>query len=136
MRLGVDLLSISRFSRIAAHHRYRTLVFTPAELDDAGPASSPRAAERLAGRFCAKEATAKVLGRGLGQGLGWRDIEITSDRWGAPQVTLLGRARGIADAAGIGRIEMTVSHHGDMVVCVAAALTGAEAQAGGPGPGA
>jgi holo-[acyl-carrier protein] synthase len=126
MRLGVDLLSISRFSRIAQHRRYRTLVFTPAELDEAEQVSGPRRAERLAGRFCAKEATAKVLGRGLGQGLGWRDIEITSDRWGAPEVALRGGARLLADAAGIGRIEMSLSHHGDFVVCVAAAVVGVE----------
>lgn len=121
MRMGIDLLSISRFSRIARHHRYRTLVFTAAELQDAGDAESRRGAERLAGRFCAKEATAKVLGRGLGQGLGWRDIQITSDRWGAPRVTLLGRARRIAAEAGIGAIEMSISHYEDLVVCVAAA---------------
>ncbi|MER6033400.1 holo-ACP synthase [Streptomyces sp. NPDC001835] len=133
MKIGIDLLSISRFKRIAEHARYRTLVFTEAELREADGLSGPRRAERLAGRFCAKEATAKVLGRGLGQGLGWRDIEITGDRWGAPQVTLRGRARRLADARRIHRIEMSVSHHGDLVVCVAATVpaVGSPACAGG-----
>lgn len=124
MRIGVDLLSISRFSRVSRHPRCRTLVFTPAELAEADGLRGERRAERLAGRFCAKEATAKVLGRGLGQGLGWRDIEITAGRWGAPEVTLRGGARRIAEEAGIGRIEMSLSHHGDFVVCVAAAAVG------------
>ncbi|WP_353942647.1 holo-ACP synthase [Streptomyces sp. HUAS MG91] len=122
MRVGVDLLSIERFSRVARHPRYRTLVFTESELAEADALSGPRTVERLAGRFCAKEATAKVLGRGLGQGLGWRDIEIVGDRWGAPKVTLRGRARRIADEADIDRVEMSLSHEGDFVVCVAASV--------------
>jgi holo-[acyl-carrier protein] synthase len=119
MRVGIDLLSISRFARIASHPRYRALVFTAEELADA-PAS-PRGNERLAGRFCAKEAVAKVLGRGLGQGLGWRDIAIVPDRWGRPSAVLHGRARRLADDADVGPLEVSISHLGDLVVCVAAA---------------
>ncbi|GAA3226413.1 4'-phosphopantetheinyl transferase superfamily protein [Streptomyces thermocoprophilus] len=121
MRIGVDLLSISRFSRVAGHPRCRTLVFTDAELAEADGLSGERRAERLAGRFCAKEATAKVLGRGAGAGArvaGHRDHR---GPLGAPEVTLRGGARRIAEEAGIGRIEMSLTHHGDLVVCVAAA---------------
>jgi len=121
MKIGVDLLSVSRFTRIAEHHRYRTLVFTEAELADAGEIGSPRHAERLAGRFCVKEATCKLLGRGFGQGLRWRDIEVTSDVWGAPVVALSGGARRIADESGLGDVVVTLTHQVDLVVAVAAA---------------
>lgn len=125
MRLGVDLVEIARISRIAAHPGGRRLVFTAAELAHADTLGQRRATEYLAGRFCAKEAVAKVLGRGLGQGLVWHDIEVVGDRYGAPTVTLRGGARAVAAEARIDRIEVSLSHQGDLVVCVAAALPAA-----------
>ncbi|MGW5745313.1 holo-ACP synthase [Amycolatopsis sp. NPDC003861] len=121
MRIGVDLMSIPRFAEVAAHQRYRTLVFTPVELEQAARMGAERSLERLAGRFSVKEATCKMLGRGFGQGLRWRDIEVTNDDWGAPLVTLGGGAAEIADEAGLEEIVVTLSHQADLVVAVAAA---------------
>jgi acyl carrier protein len=121
VRIGVDLMSVSRFTRIAAHPRYRAMVFTQAELAQADALGEARRAERLAGRFCAKEATCKVLGRGFLQGLRWRDIEITGDKWGAPRVTLHGGASRVARQAGLTDIALTLTHQADLVVAVAAA---------------
>lgn len=134
MRLGVDLLSVSRFTPIAEHRRYRTLVFTEAELAQAGQPGTPRHAERLAGRFCVKEATCKLLGRGFGQGVRWRDIEVTADSWGAPRVTLYGGARQLADRAGLGDIAVSLTHQVDLVVAVAAAVPRLPAAPAGPAP--
>jgi phosphopantetheine--protein transferase-like protein len=119
MRIGVDLMSVSRFARVAEHHRYRALVFTDRELGEAGHLGSARYLERLAGRFCVKEATCKLLGRGFGQGLHWRDIEVCSDDWGAPSVALSGGARRLAEEAGLGEIAVTLTHQVDLVVAVA-----------------
>ncbi|MCX4750465.1 holo-ACP synthase [Kitasatospora sp. NBC_01287] len=130
MRIGVDLLSVSRFARVAEHHRYRALVFTEAELAEAGELGPRRRVERLAGRFCVKEATCKLLGRGFGQGLRWRDIEVTGDSWGAPVVTLSGGARQLAEEAGVHEIAVTLTHQVDLVVAVAVAVTAAVATAG------
>lgn len=122
MKIAVDLLSVSRFRRVAEHLRYRKLVFTEAELAQAGEPGTARHAERLAGRFCVKEATCKLLGRGFGQGLRWRDIEVVADEWGAPAVTLHGGAEKLADAAGLGDIAVSITHQVDLVVAVAAAV--------------
>src|SRR6201999_1853449 len=84
--VGVDVLLISRFERVARHPRYRRVLFTAAELAEADGLGERRAVERLAGRFCGKEAVGKLLGRGFGQGLGWRNIEVTAGPWGAPRV--------------------------------------------------
>ncbi|WNI18963.1 4'-phosphopantetheinyl transferase superfamily protein [Actinacidiphila sp. ITFR-21] len=121
MRIGVDLMSVSRFSRVANHHRYPQVLFTETELTQARALGPERYEERLAGRFCVKEATCKLLGRGFGQGLRWRDIEVTSDRWGAPAVVLHGGARQLADEAGVGEIVVSLTHQVDLVVAVAAA---------------
>jgi acyl carrier protein len=125
MRVGVDLMSVSRFAEVAQHRRYRTLVFTETELAQADRVGPERRLERLAGRFCVKEATCKMLGRGFGQGLRWRDIEVTNDLWGAPVVTLTGGARELADEAGVDEdIVVTLSHQVDLVIAVAIAATG------------
>ncbi|UED82945.1 holo-ACP synthase [Streptomyces profundus] len=121
MRIGVDLLSVPRFTRIAEHPRYRTLVFTEAELAQAGEIGSRRHVERLAGRFCVKEAVCKLLGRGFGQGLRWRDIEVTTDRWGAPGARLAGGAEHRAQELGLGDLVVTLTHQADLVVAMAAA---------------
>lgn len=125
MRVGVDLMSVSRFAEVAQHSRYRTLVFTKVELAQAERVGPERRVERLAGRFCVKEATCKLLGRGFGQGLRWRDIEVTNDMWGAPVVTLTGGARELADETGLDEdIIVSLSHQVDLVIAVAIATTG------------
>jgi len=124
MRIGVDLMSVSRFSQVAEHRRYRTLVFSKAELEQADLMGPERRLERLAGRFCVKEATCKLLGRGFGQGLRWRDIEVTSDEWGAPAVLLTGGARRLADEAELFEIVVSLSHQVDLVMAVAAGTAG------------
>jgi holo-[acyl-carrier protein] synthase len=121
MRIGVDLLEIDRFARIAAHPGGRRIVFSAAELARADGLGPGRRTEFLAGRFCAKEASAKALGRGLGQGLVWHEIEVLSDAHGAPRVLLGGGALAVAEQAGIGRIDLSLSHHAGLVVCVAIA---------------
>lgn len=121
MRIGVDLLAVPRFAAIAAHERYRALIFTSAELAQAEGLDPCRYTERLAGRFSAKEAVCKVLGRGFWQGLVWRDIEVVADRWGAPQVTLTGGAARVAELAGVRHIAVTLTHQSDLVVAVAMA---------------
>jgi holo-[acyl-carrier protein] synthase len=121
VRIGVDLLSVSRFARVAGHPRYRAVLFTETELRQADGLGTARYLECLAGRFCVKEATCKVLRRGFGQGLRWRDIEVTTDRWGAPAVALSGGAQAIADAAGIAEVVVTITHQADLVIAVAAA---------------
>ncbi|WP_019435813.1 4'-phosphopantetheinyl transferase superfamily protein [Streptomyces sp. AA0539] len=121
MRIGVDLQTVSRFARVAARERLRGLLFTEAELDHADRLGPRRATEWLAGRFSAKEAVYKLLGRGFGQGPRWREIEVLSDRWGAPAVTLEGEARRLADRAGLRAVTVTLTHQADLVVAVAAA---------------
>ncbi|THA59968.1 holo-[acyl-carrier-protein] synthase [Streptomyces sp. A0958] len=121
MRVGLDLLSVTRFERIARHPGGRRMVFRPDELVYAESLGEERRAEHLAGRFCAKEAVAKALGHGLGQGLGWRDIEITRDGLGAPGARLHGRAQHLADLQGVTGVVLSLSHQDGLAVCVAVA---------------
>jgi len=124
VRIGIDLLDVARFGRVAAHPAGRRIVFTPAELAYADTLAGARRAEHLAGRFCAKEATAKLLGSGFGQGLVWRDIEIARDARGAPGVRLRGGARRIAERLGIACVQVSLSHQSGLAICAAVAVEG------------
>jgi holo-[acyl-carrier protein] synthase len=121
MRIGIDLLAVRRFSRIAQHDRYLSAFFTKAELAQACALGPERKVERLAARWCVKEATCKALGRGFGQGIHWRDIEVLSDSWGRPVVALNGGAHRIADVLGLSELAVTLTHEAGLVVAVAVA---------------
>lgn len=116
VRVGVDVLFLDRFRRIAANQRFRRMLFTDRELA-AVPETPRRAEEYLAGRFAAKEAVAKVLGTGFLEGLVWRDIEVTR---AAPEVVLHAGARVAADRHGLAQISVSITHQGPLVVSVAA----------------
>jgi holo-[acyl-carrier protein] synthase len=122
VRIGVDLADVSRVGRIAAHPRYRTLVFTARELALVDGCSPRRTAECMAGRFAAKEAVAKALKTGLLGKVRWLDIEIVDGKEGEPAVWL---HRGAAEAACRQEIVSTtvsISHQGPFAVAVAVAM--------------
>ncbi|GHJ48862.1 DNA-binding protein [Catellatospora sp. TT07R-123] len=124
VRVGVDVLLRERFHRLARHPRYRSLLFTAAELDQApAPASAQRVEEYLAGRFAAKEAVAKVLGTGFLRGIVWHDIEVLRDPRGGPYVNLGRSAQEAADANRLSDISVSITHQGPVVVSVAAGLS-------------
>lgn len=83
--LGTDIIEIARIARAIQRESFVRHTFTAREqawLDTKGK----NKAESAAGLFCAKEAVAKALGTGFQRGLNLKDIEITHDELGAPQV--------------------------------------------------
>ena len=117
--LGTDLVDVERFRRTLA--RTPTLVeklFTPGEREYAGRASDP--SERYAVRFAAKEAVMKALGVGLGA-FDWHDVEVVRTDSGAPELRVTGRAAELAEAAGVRRWVVSLSHTGAMAQAVVVA---------------
>jgi len=113
--LGIDITPIERIATLdgAYPERFRSKVLAPGE--------APSSAESLAGLWAAKEAVSKALGTGFGE-FGPRDIHIGYDPHGAPTVKLLGRAKQVAEARGITRVFVSISHAGGMAVACAVAL--------------
>ncbi len=107
--------SISRFGE-----RYLTRVFTEGERAYART-SDAQGAARLAARFAAKEAVIKVL-RPADRPVPWRDIEVLKTASGACDIKLTGMALALAGEAGIDRISVSLTHHGNQAAAVAAAL--------------
>jgi holo-[acyl-carrier protein] synthase len=111
--LGFDLARVSGIAESIRlfGRRFTDRVFTEHEIDYA-LSGTGQCAERLAARFAAKEAVIKALGLAEA-GVGWRDIEVAKQRDGACAVVLHGEARRIADAMGVRRILLSLSHDGD-----------------------
>ncbi len=94
--VGTDMANIERIGRTLDKfgERFRTRVFTRAELDKADSrANSPKTyIATLAKRWAAKEATSKALGTGIAMGVSWKDISVSNLDSGQPIVTLSGWA--------------------------------------------
>jgi holo-[acyl-carrier protein] synthase len=118
--LGVDLVEVDRMR--TALHRTPTLaarLFTDGERAYATAAADP--SQRFAVRFAAKEAVMKALGVGLGA-VDWHDVEVVRTDSGAPELRLRGRAAELADARGITRWQVSLTHTASMAEAVVAAL--------------
>lgn len=129
IRLGLDLVEVAAIEAAIADQgdRYVERVYTAAELADCRGRRGPDAV-RLAARFAVKEATLKVL-PASDEGIAFTSIELVSDGYGAFRVALHGRARELADGAGV--TSLSVSLSGDRHVATAVVV----AEFGGPDDG-
>jgi holo-[acyl-carrier protein] synthase len=116
--LGVDLVGVERFARIAGRRGARFLdrVFTPGERGRCDGRANRY--EAYAARFAAKEAFLKAVGRGLRGGIRWTDIDVTTDGTGRPGLVVSGRAREIADELGVSTMHVSLSHADGCAVAV------------------
>ncbi|WP_456433482.1 holo-ACP synthase [Thermosulfuriphilus sp.] len=115
--IGVDVVRISRIEEALRRHgeRFERRLFTPEEL--AYCQGMPRPALHLAGRFAAKEAASKALGTGM-KGVSFREIEIRRQESGRPWLLFHGRAARVAEALGVKRAHVSLSHERDLAVAM------------------
>jgi len=114
--LGLDVCEVARVRRSIDRHgdRFLAKVLTPRERDDAGRRRDP--AVFFAGRFAAKEATIKALG--APEGLRWYDMEVVPAAGGPPGLRLVRVARDRADALGVRRALLTITHDAGIAAAV------------------
>lgn len=122
--VGIDLTSVSqvRHSMDDFGDRFLHRVFTPTEIADCSVWHDP--APHLAARFAAKEATIKALMVEDVQPP-WRSIEVRRHPSGWCGINLTGEAARLAEARGIGRLAVSLSHEGELAAAVVVATTGA-----------
>jgi holo-[acyl-carrier protein] synthase len=108
--LGTDLIEIARIAHSVERFgdAFLQRVYTAQEI--AYCLRKKNAAESFAARFAAKEAGAKALGTGISRGVSWREFEVRRLPGQRPELFLCGRARQIADALGVRRLSLTLSH--------------------------
>ena len=107
---GVDVTEIARIEEALARFgdRFIDRTFCEAEIAYCGAMTSP--APHYAARFAAKEAVAKAFGVGIGGQVGWRDVEVLRDAEGRPTIRLHGPASALAQARGVTRVHLALSH--------------------------
>lgn len=121
---GIDLVDFGRIEQMLTRHgeHFCGRVFTERELADA--AAVKNRVEKLSGRFAAKEAVMKLIGTGWRDGVAWTDIEVVNNALGQPIVSISGRVKELADAAGIEQITLSITHTANFAMASAVALQG------------
>ncbi len=109
--LGIDLVEIARLERLLQDRpprarRFLERCFTPGERDYC-EARGPGRAASYAARFAAKEAVMKALG--APPGIRFTDVEVVRGA-GRPEVLLAGSAAREAEARGVRRVHLTLTH--------------------------
>ena len=114
--VGVDVELISALNLENSTFVERN--FTAGEVEYCSKAACPQAS--YTGTWSAKEATFKALGvSSQGGGAALKDIEITRDAKGAPQVVLHGSALEAAKKAGVKGVSVSISHDDFQATAVA-----------------
>ncbi|WP_054741804.1 holo-ACP synthase [Cellulosilyticum ruminicola] len=122
--IGTDIIEIKRIEKaVTKTPSFFNKIFT--EKERAYFKTKNNRAETIAGVFAAKEAVSKALGTGF-RSFAPRDIEITPDKLGKPQVCLLGCAKKLGQQIGIQRILVSISHCQTYAVAYALAEGGEE----------
>ena len=107
--IGVDVVLVTRFEQqLRKTPALRERLFTEAE--------RPLNTRSLAARFAAKEAVAKALGAPAG--MNWQDCQVDMDAAGAPHVKVQGTVATVAEAKGVQRWHLSLSHDGDVATAM------------------
>lgn len=111
--LGLDLVEVERVRDLLQRHgeRFKERTFTEGERAYCDGNADP--AMHYAARFAAKEAVSKALGTGFADGVGWADIEVVRAENGQPTIALHRGAETRAEALGIERVLVTLTHTKD-----------------------
>ena len=107
---GIDLIECERIATLRSRHgdRFVRRILTEREREYVSRFKDP--VQRIAGRFAAKEAVLKMLGTGWVGRIAWTDMEILNDRAGVPGMTLTGECARIAEAKGVHRVLISITH--------------------------
>jgi holo-[acyl-carrier protein] synthase len=119
--LGTDLIETKRVEESIARFgdRFLERIFTVGEI--AYCQRKKNAAESFAARFAAKEAGAKALGTGISRGVTWKEFEVRREASGRPTLHLSGRAAELAEAIGVKRVQLSLTHSRELALAVVVA---------------
>lgn len=122
--IGTDIVRVDRM-RVSIERygdKFARRILTASEFAEFR--ASPRRAHFLAKRFAAKEAVAKALGTGFRDGLNLRDIGVTHDVHGKPQLIYSGKAEELRRTLNIGEGHLSIADEHDYAVAFVALLRG------------
>lgn len=116
--IGVDVVTTQRIAKLLAEGdgSFEKRVFTASERAECRDRADR--VQALAARFAAKEACLKALGTGLAHGMSFDQVEVIGVEGGRPDLHITGPAAQRAQALGVQRTHVTLSHEFDVAVAV------------------
>lgn len=111
MRIGIDLILISRFEKKSVSFLSKN--FTQNEIDYAS--KKPNPAQTYAGLFACKEAFLKAVSVGVFNGISLGEIEILHTQNGAPFLNL---SKKIKKQFNIKKSSISISHEGENAIAI------------------
>jgi holo-[acyl-carrier protein] synthase len=117
--IGTDVVRLDRVEAAWARHGERFVQRLLMPEEEVAFRAYRRPARFLAMRFAAKEAVVKALGTGFAHGVWIRDVGVTANAWGRPEVIWSERGRKVRDALGAGEGHVTLTDEAGLVVAVA-----------------
>lgn len=107
--IGTDIIEVSRIAKVMERDiGFREKIFSEGEI--AYCEKMKNKYQHYAARFSAKEAFMKALGTGWRDGIRFVEIEVVHDPLGKPLILLSGKAKELAEKAGMGEIHVSLSH--------------------------
>lgn len=91
--IGIDITETDRLRKAVARYGDRFLEKSFTEKDIASCRNHGDFLMNLAMVFAAKEAVVKAIGTGIRDGINWKDIEVTFNPAGAPQLCFYGKCK-------------------------------------------
>jgi len=120
--IGIDIVELIRikvvldrygerfYRRIYTQRERRELKSEQTAEKNENISSDKRIIRKAAGKFAAKEAFLKAVGTGLSEGIAWRDVELLTEKSGAPRIILHGKAAEIAKRRNASFFHVSISH--------------------------
>ncbi|WP_169973956.1 holo-ACP synthase [Tautonia rosea] len=108
---GVDVQDVARIRKLLDFAEEDFLLSTFTEAERAIEYGDQERAEFYAGRLAAKEAIAKAIGTGFATGVAPLQIQVLRKDGGQPEVHLSRAALEVANALGINRWVVSISHN-------------------------
>ena len=122
--IGTDFVQVVRLQRGLERfgERFAVRILAETELDEFRRHLRP--ANFLARRFAAKEAAAKAMGTGISNGITLRQISVTHDSKGKPQLVFTGQALEFLRASRVRHTHISIADEADYAVAFVVLETG------------